>query len=108
MKKIMLNKNLKNIVYILEYWVVFVIIPYFVAVLLISYLYSNPIKFLDYLPGYTMLYLLLLAPFLYIIPYKLAKPKSKSTFIFLGLVLPYLFLYIFVYLYFKANFHPSF
>jgi hypothetical protein len=113
MKKILTNELLKNTGYLLYYWVFLVIIPFFVGFSMYVYLNYNPIEFLNHAPiNYTpiciMLYSLFIAPFLYFIPYRKVKPKKGFLFIFLGLVVPYLFIYLSIYLYSKATFHPSF
>jgi hypothetical protein len=53
------------------------------------------------MPIEVAIYTLFIAPFLYFIPYLLAKLKTKKQkilFIFLGLIIPYLLIYIFTYL----------
>jgi hypothetical protein len=102
MKKIISSGLLKNIGYILGYWVIFVIMP-FLSIYLIkhSYRYNN-------MPIEAAIYTLFIAPFLYFIPYLLVRPKRKLLFILWGLLVPYLLLYLFIYLDFRINFHLNF
>jgi hypothetical protein len=112
MKKIVLNKNSKNIFYILGYWIVFVITPFFMGVFTLVYLNRHPTEFLNHhspiIPICVILYSLFIAPFLFFIPYSKIKPKKGFLFIFLGLILPYLFVYLSVYWYIRANFNFGF
>jgi hypothetical protein len=73
MKKMLSNKNLKNIGYVLGYWVVFVITPY----LFLENNYHNDA------PIWIGIYILFIAPFLYFIPYLFVKPKRGLLFIYL-------------------------
>jgi hypothetical protein len=86
MKKIISKGLLKNIGYVLGYWAVFVIAPFTTAWYMNNYIIDHPssAQILGYSPFYISLYVLFVAPFLYFIPYHLAKPKSKSLFIYLG------------------------
>jgi hypothetical protein len=104
MEKNIFSNQLKNISYILGYWAIFVVIPFLIALLMYNYLLHNPIKLLDLVPAYIMFYVLFIAPFLYSIPYRLVKPKSKFIFIFCGIILPYLFIYLFIYLFLLVAF----
>lgn len=92
-----MNKNtshelLKNISYISGYWAIFMGLPLLIILLIKNFKYTH-----NDLPFWIVIYFMLIAPFLYIIPYKLAKPRSNFLFIFLGLVVPYLFIYLFIY-----------
>ncbi len=92
MKKLLINQ-LKGINYVLGYWIIFVIIPFLVAVTI-----SNTKPYNSNAPVLLWVYIIFIAPFLYFIPYKLVKPKLKLSFVFLGLILPYLFIYLLIYL----------
>jgi predicted Na+-dependent transporter len=81
-----------------------VIIPFLVALSIYNYLIHNYVKYLDRVPAMIMLYVLFVAPFLYFIPYRFTKPKSKFSFIFWGVVIPYLLIYLSTYLFFRAAF----
>ena len=110
MKKIT-KIQIKNLKYILEYWMFFVLAPFFVSVF--TWVYSNyhPVGFWDYTPIIlfcVIIYSLFIAPFLFFIPYRKIKPKKGFLFIFLGLILPYLFVYLSVYWYIRANFNFGF
>lgn len=108
MKKIMSNR-IKNVRYILGYWAIFVIIPFFIAIVSMNYLTNHYIKYLDRLPAFIMIYVLFIAPFLYFIPYRIVKPKAKTAFIIWGIVVPYLFIYLFIdILVFKNSYVPKF
>ncbi|MFA5184316.1 MAG: hypothetical protein WC456_02200 [Patescibacteria group bacterium] len=89
MKKILTSEQLKNIWYILGYWLVFVVMPILVMFYLLFIARDN-----GNMSGWIALYIIFIAPFLYCVPYLLSKPKSKLLFIFWGLVVPYLFIYI--------------
>jgi hypothetical protein len=104
MKKNISKASLKNIGYILGYWVIFVIIPFGIGVSMYNYLINNSIKYLDRVPFYIIVYLLFIAPFLYFVPYRLAKPKGIAPFIIFGAVIPYLFIYLFIYLFLHVAF----
>ena len=54
--------------------------------------------------GPVLLYIIVIAPFLYFIPYLLAKPKYKIDFFVWGLIIPFILLYISFYLIFINNF----
>ena len=86
------KQNTKIILYPILYWVIFIIIPFFVA-----YNMKDYNKALN-IPGVIMFYILFIAPFLYFIPYKLTKiaSKQKLIFIFVGLIIPYIILYIYI------------
>jgi RsiW-degrading membrane proteinase PrsW (M82 family) len=73
MKKIISGDQLKNVGYILWYWIIFVIAPF---------LYIKQSRNFDNISVEVLIYILFIAPFLYFIPYLLAKPKSKLLFIF--------------------------
>jgi hypothetical protein len=101
MEKRISNEQLKNVGYVLGYWIILVIAPFLLALLIKSNdRHSNT-------PGWIALYCILIAPLLYFIPYLLARPKSKFLFIFWGLALPYLFIYTYMYLDFRAHFGIS-
>jgi len=97
MKKLS-TEQLKIFKYILGYWVAFVLVPSILAIVLYNYLLHYYNNFLDYVPAYLMGFVLFIAPFLYYVPYRLAKPKSNFQFIFWGLIFPYLFIYLSIYL----------
>ena len=93
MKKIVLNESLKSIGYVLGYWIIFVIGPFFlVYVIKEGYRYNN-------MPIWIAVYVVLIAPFLYFIPYLLVNPTKKIQFIFWGLIIPYFIIYLAIYLY---------
>ncbi len=71
------NKKIKLVLYPVLYWVIFIIIPYFIAYI------TNKQNISFDLPAYIVLYILFIAPFLYIIPYKLVKLRNKKAKIFL-------------------------
>ncbi len=99
------NKKIKLILYPVLYWMIFIIIP---AIFIYNYRDTRGLQIIIEL---LFLYILFIAPFLYIIPYKLAKPRSKkakSFFILLGLILPFIFIYLFIYIDYQKNFNPSF
>lgn len=101
------NRWLKNVGSLSGYWLLFVLTPLFLAISLKRNSYSNQLD----ISGFLSLYVLFLAPVLFIIPYKLAKLSNqiqKRLFLLFGLILPYLILYLFIYLDFKKNFHPGF
>jgi len=81
------NKKIKLVLYPVLYWILLIIIPF-----IVTFLTRRQTR--DYnLMGLVMLYILFIAPFLYFIPYILAKPSDimkKVFFIVLGLVVPYI------------------
>lgn len=92
MKKKNFDNQWKNIIYILGYWAIFIGIPSLATIWVKNIKYTH-----NDLPIWIVVYFMIIAPFLYIIPYQLAKPKSKFWFIFLGLIVPYLFIYFLIY-----------
>ncbi len=111
MKKIT-KVQIKNLKHVLEYWMFFVITPFFVGVFWFVYLNNHPMHswwdHLAIIPICMILYSLFIAPFLFFIPYRKIKPKKGFLFIFLGLILPYLFVYLSVHWYIRANFNFGF
>jgi len=98
-----INQNFKMIILALMYWLFFVFIPGFIMFKLRYEKISLDIS------GYIALYILLIAPFLFFLPFKLArieKNKIKIYYVLLGLVIPFIVMYFFVYLEFKKNFNP--
>lgn len=99
------NVFLKNLGLLSIYWAIFILAPGFVA-----FIYDiNNIKF-D-LPGYLSFFVLFISPFIFAVPYKFARLNSKSQkilYIFIGLILPYAFIYLYLFISFKRDFHPSF
>jgi hypothetical protein len=110
MKKVITNELIKNISYVLGYWIVFVITPFIIASHINNYIIYHPssAQVFGYSPFYISIYILFIAPLFYFIPYLLIKPRTplaKFLYVFWGVVLPYLFIYIFIYLGFENNFH---
>jgi len=99
-----LNQKIKFILYPILYWIIFVIIPFAIANNLENY---NPAL---NIPGVVGFYILFIAPFLFFIPYKLAKIKAIKTkflFVFFGLIIPYFLLYIYIYYKIAETFRNS-
>ena len=95
----------KAIYYLLGYLFVLVIIP-----LLLLIKIQNEKFSLD-IPGYLTLYVFVISPFLFIIPYKLAKLKNKKEkilFVLFGFIIPFAILYLYLYLEFQKSFNPNF
>ncbi len=91
-------KKIKIFIYPLLYWIVFCLLLFMVA----------PIVIRD--GGWILVYLIIF-PLLFIIPYKLAKPKNKKEkflFILFGFIIPFVLLYYYLWLDFQKNFHPGF
>jgi hypothetical protein len=98
-------KNKQNYLWLGIYLLVFVLLPFVVAVFLSSG--GNTSSWVWYLGMYSIF----VAPFLFIIPYKLSKFVSKAEklyFIFFGFVIPFVLIYYYIYLDFQKNFHPGF
>ncbi|MBI2459357.1 MAG: hypothetical protein HYV53_02265 [Parcubacteria group bacterium] len=98
------KQNTKIILYPILYWVIFIIIPF-----IIVYNMKDYNKALN-IPGIIMLYIIFIAPFLFIIPYELVKPiKTRQKFIFIsaGLVIPYVIFYIYIIVNIINNLHNS-
>ena len=94
--------NFKTLLYPILYWVIFIIIP-FIIIYVIGDKESTSM-------GVVMLYILFIAPFLFVIPYKLSllsNRKKKILFVILGLVLPYILVYLYVYLGIVKTFENS-
>ncbi len=90
-----MNKKNTVILYLLLYWVICIIFPFIV----VSFLPQDGLS-IDW-PGYIMVYILLIAPFLFVIPYLLTRntfdnKKQKVMYVLLGLIVPYIFIYIFM------------
>lgn len=86
----------KLIIFPVLYWLVFIIIPFIIA----NNLKGQNLSF-D-IPGYILLYIIFLAPILFIIPYQFSKKdlstkKAKLLFIVFGLVIPFLIIYTFLF-----------
>jgi hypothetical protein len=99
MKKVISSGQLKNVGYILGYWVIFVAIPFLVMCFIMTLSNGR-----STIMGLILLYIIFIAPFLYFIPYLLAKPKSGFLFVLFGLIAPLLPLYISFYIFFINNF----
>ena len=85
----------KSLIYILEYWVIFVGIPFLLVLSAEGRRYS-----FDW-PGYMMFYILFFAPIVFIFFYLSAKTSlinkvQKFYFILFGLVIPHSLLIFFV------------
>ena len=103
--KLDLSVNGKKIEFLLMYWLLLIVVPGYIA-----FSYKPDGNGFD-LPGYISLYILFIAPLLFIAPYKISKlsdKKEKLSYVFLGLVLPYILIYFYLYMSFKRDFHPSF
>jgi hypothetical protein len=100
MNKMATSSSLKSAYYIIGYWIVFVVIPALLMSLIINISndQSNVSKWIA-------IYIIFISPFLYFIPYLLAKPKSVFSFVFFGLIIPLIILYLSLYLIFINNFH---
>lgn len=89
------TKKYFPVLIVIAYWLVFIVFPYIIA------LQSKNIKLSFDLQGYIGFYLLLFAPILFIIPYKICSKQLNKTnkfiFLFFGLILPYAIIYLYVY-----------
>ncbi|MBU4015191.1 hypothetical protein KKC83_05885 [Patescibacteria group bacterium] len=100
-----INNKIKFILYPILYWIIFIIVPSVVAYNLEDY---DPAL---NIPGIIGSYILLIAPFLFFIPYKFVEFKNsnqKLKFIIFGVITPYIILYIYLYIEFRRNFDLSF
>lgn len=91
--------KIKLFVYPIVYWIVLFFLPFYIIF---------PITIKD--GGWVILYLLIL-PFIFFLPYKLAKlegNKEKLYFLFCGFIIPFAIIYFNLFLKFKAGFNPSF
>jgi len=98
------NIKIKFILYPILYWLVFIIIPFIIAYNLNDY---DPAL---NIPGIIGSYILLIAPFLFVIPYKLVKfnnSNQKLKFIIFGVIIPYIILYIFIFYKIIETFNKS-
>ena len=96
---ISLSLRTKSVVYPIIYWLVLFIFPFYIIF---------PIFIKD--GGWVILYLLIL-PFIFFLPYKLAKldkNKDKFIFLFFGFIVPFVIFYFYLFLKFKEEFHPGF
>ncbi len=87
-------KKIKLILYPILYWIIFIAIPFIIAINLRNYNSASN------MPAVIGSYILFIAPFLYFIPYKLTKfenIKEKLLYFIFGLVIPYFIIYIYVY-----------
>lgn len=101
-----MQSNTKRIIhsvsYVILYWLLFYVVPFAVAINIKNF---DPAL---NIPGVIGSAVLSISPFIFILPYKLAKlttPKNKFIYILLGLVLPYIGLCIYIYLNFLKNFN---
>lgn len=99
MKKIKFSGTLKEICYVIGYWIIFIIIPLFAA-------YFVTTQFNIKMMEKTLLYIIFISPFMYFIPYLLAKPKSGFFFFICGLFIPFILFYLILYQVFIRNFGP--
>lgn len=86
---------IKSFIYALVYWVLCIIFPF----MLTGYIAPKD-SVLSGLFGTVFTYILLIAPLLYIVPFKLSKLpsiKAKTIYIIGGLILPYIMVYIYAY-----------
>jgi len=86
--------NVKIVLYPILYWAIFIIIPFVITqiVKVDSIIYN--------FAGLIFIYVLFIAPLLFIIPYKLSGitvKEQKIIFWLVGLVLPYIIVYIYAY-----------
>lgn len=103
----MSNLNFKSraIASVFFYWLLFIFLPLFISN------FFKDIRPEMNIPGAAGSYVLLIAPFLFFIPYKYSKPKNNNErmlLIFLGLIVPFLLIYSYIYIDFKRNFNLSF
>lgn len=97
-----MSHKTKLFLYPILYWIVLIIIPF---------ISTGFIKCCDYYASGTILYILIVSPFLFFIPYLLSKPqhkKEKLWFLLLGLIIPFLVIYIYIFVDFQKSFNPSF
>ena len=100
----MKNTILKNIGKVLLYWLLLVSM-----FILINFLRDKEEMYT--VVSMLSIFLLFIAPFCFIVPYRLIKTeenKSKIVYLFLGLIIPYLVIYLLFYLDVNENFHPGF
>ncbi len=93
---------LKNIIYILLYWIIFVGVPIF-----LMYIIIRTTDDTSAVPKWILFYIIFLSPIFYIFPYKMAGLRTsaqKRFFVVAGLVIPYLLLWLCVYLEYHTNF----
>ncbi|MBI2459052.1 MAG: hypothetical protein HYV53_00685 [Parcubacteria group bacterium] len=88
------KQNIKMILYPILYWVIFIVIPFIITqiVKIDSWIYN--------FAGLIFIYILFIAPLLFIVPYKLLNFTTKAQriiFWVIGLVLPYIIIYIYAY-----------
>lgn len=95
-----MSKHYKKILYPIIYWVLLIIIPLYFSI------YLDNHDFVSDWAGYIFFYVLFIAPFLYIIPYKLIKPKKKIFFILVSFVTPLFLLYLYIFFQVQKTFHP--
>lgn len=96
------NKKIKNL---LIYLIFFVFVPFFISIFFSD---SKKESLLIFLLG---VYVIFVSPFLFIVPYKLAKLgnfKEKMYFVLFGFVIPFAIVYYYLFLDFQKNFNPSF
>ncbi len=99
-----LNQKSKLIIFPILYWLIFIVTP-----IIIAYIFKDDRSEIN-ISGSFMLFVVFIAPFFYLIPYKLSKlegKKQKLFFILFGLVVPYFFLYSYLYFQVVENFKNS-
>lgn len=87
------NHSTKLTLYLILYWIIFIALPFVIA-----YFTRYSTQYIN-LQGLITLYILFIAPFLFIVPYKLVEPKNskeKVFFIIFGLVIPYIIIYLYI------------
>ncbi len=97
-----LQRHLKNYLILAGYLVFFVFIPWGIV-------HFSDDEHVPTWVEYIALYSLFVPPFLFIVPYKLAKlysKKEKALYFLLGFVIPFALFYYYIYLDYQANFHP--
>src|SRR3989339_603999 len=81
------NKNKRALLYVLQYWIIFIIVPFFLSIILDKY------NFIIDRAGYIMFYVILISPFCYIILYKIIAPSKYKVFIILPTFLIFVWYY---------------
>ncbi len=96
--------------YILAYWIICIIIP---STVVLSKEYEiHQLDWSTYLI-FLIIFVLLISPFIFILPYKLSRLKTirtKILYILFGLVVPYILIYtyILIYISFITGIKPGF
>lgn len=97
------NNSFKKVI------ILFIYVTFFVAGPFLFVRGAGSVEQYNPIDDYLSFYLIFISPFLFIIPYKMAKLESaleRLFFIFFGFIIPFVIVYTYLYFDYQKNFHP--